>query len=465
MLVSRVRGLQVQLAVFAAILCLAPGSHVRSAEPAEKGLLIVAPNAFHDSLATYVVHKRKQLPTSLISLEQTLKDNEGVDDPEKLKHALFEAWKQQGIGYVLLVGDADVFPVRYMVLDRATKPAFDYAFYPSDLYYSDLANQAGEFDDWNGNKDSFHASYFGEVRGEANKSDPINFDDIDYRPDVAVGRWPVSTPEEVTTVAGKTMAYENAVQSGEKPGLRKAALFCVGGWIDSRGAMDEAAEMLGENWSLEKRYYQGDRRNDKTPPPNERELIGLLNAGTGLALHAGHGNDDQWQECFPLRALDELTNADRLPVVISAGCSTARFATLPPYEAYVDVQGQEHTGTDKGEVFESPPPPPAVYQKGRFNPTGLGEQLLRRGPNGAAAYIGCNTGSQPCGLTLLAGFTHSYSNVENPRLGDCWAGAVTYYYDNQHLSELKPNDDWYPPSIFFQAMKFMCYGDPSLLLP
>jgi hypothetical protein len=26
------------------------------------------------------------------------------------------------------------------------------------------------------------------------------------------------------------------------------------------------------------------------------------------------------------------------------------------------------------------------------------------------------------------------------------------------------NDDWYPPSIFFQGMKFMLFGDPTLPL-
>ena len=71
--------------------------------------------------------------------------------------------------------------------------AFDYAFYPSDLYYSDLATSDGQFEDWNGQKQGFHAGYFGEVRGEKNKHDPINYDHIDYRPDIAVGRWPVST--------------------------------------------------------------------------------------------------------------------------------------------------------------------------------------------------------------------------------------------------------------------------------
>jgi hypothetical protein len=164
-------------------------------------------------------------------------------------------------------------------------------------------------------------------------------------------------------------------------------------------------------------------------------------------------------------AIKDIQNSDRLPVVLSAGCSTARFATLPPYEAYVDQAGEEHIGTNLGEVFKTPPPPPACYQRGRYNPTGLGEQLLRSGPNGAIAYIGCNTGSQPCGLTLLVGFAQAYSVNKEPRLGDCWTGAVAYYHREQRLSELQPNADWYPPSIYFQAMKFMCFGDPTLPLP
>lgn len=200
-------------------------------------------------------------------------------------------------------------------------------------------------------------------------------------------------------------------------------------------------------------------------PPNEKQVHFLLNEGVGLLLHAGHGADDLWEGCFSVKNLSGVKNADRLPVVMSAGCSTARFATLPPYEGYVDVNGKEHAGTNNKEVFTEPPPPPAPYQKGRFNPTGLGEQLLRRGPDGAVAYIGCNTGSQPCGLTLMEGFVTAFSQSSEPRLGDCWANAVAYYYDKEKLATIVPNDDWYPASIFFQGMKFMLFGDPSLRMP
>ena len=87
------------------------------------------------------------------------------------------------------------------------------------------------------------------------------------------------------------------------------------------------------------------------------------------------------------------------------------------------------------------------------------------GPNGAVAYIGCNTGGQPCGLTLMDGFAKSWGQSPSARLGDCWMEAVSYYYEQEHLATIKPDADWYPPSIFFQAMKYMVYGDPSLRLP
>lgn len=437
-----------------------------SSQPAAKpAFLIVTPAALRPALLEYAAHRRAEMPTDLVNLEDILSAAPGADEPEKLKHYLYQAWREKSVRYVLLVGDADTLPVRYMVLDRATAPAFDYAFYPSDLYYADVARPDGAFDDWNARKDDFHAGYFGEVRGEKIKTDPINYDQIDYRPELALGRWPVSTLEETKTVVAKTLAYEKGLRAGDKPNSSRAALLAVGGWIENRPAVDELAAQLSPRWTIEKRYFKDANRNDQTPPPDDEHVVELLNTGLGLLLHSGHGADDAWADCISVRSLKRIHNTDRLPIIFSAGCSTARFATLPPYEAYIDIAGIEHRGTNNGEVFDQPPPPPACYQKGKHNPTGLGEQLLRAGPDGAVAYIGCNTGSQPCGMSLMAGFVDAMHNHPDRRLGDCWAGAIAYYYDHEHLADLKPNADWYPPSIFFQGMKFMLFGDPTLPLP
>ena len=432
------------LAVFQFLLTVAVAIDVK-----RERLLIVAPEQFVPALEEFVKHKSNLLDANVKTLEAILASGDGVDDAEKLKRFLYAEQRDRGLDFVLLVGDVDVLPVRYMTLDRKQDSAFNYSFYPSDLYYADLARADGSFEDWNAQRDSYHAGYYGEVRGETNKDDPINYDGVDYQPDVAVGRWPVSTPEEVERVADKTIRFERATLEAEGDTPKRAGLVSVGGWVDSRPWMDGLASKLGANWEIEKRYFSNRRRRSETPPTRE-EVRGLFNGDMNLIVHAGHGQNDQWEQCLAM------------PIVVSAGCSTANFAPLPPYTRYVDVKGNEHKGTDRGEKFDSPPTPPANYQRDKYNPSGLGEQLLKRSEHGAVAYIGCNTGSQPCGLTLVEGFVFALADANEPRLGACWSEAVKYYYEQQRLATIKPDNGWYPPSIFFQPMKFMVFGDPSL---
>jgi hypothetical protein len=437
--------------VYASILVLFASCPLAGQESSPR-LLIVAPGKLEPGLRTFAGHRSKTLPTDLVTLEAMLAEGKGVDAPERLKRAIFDRWRMRRVAWVLLVGDADVMPVRWMVLDRVTPAAYDYAFYASDLYYADLAKKDGSFEDWNGAKDGFHAGYFGEVRGEKNKKDPINYDRVDYKPEIAVGRWPVSTLEQVRIVAEKTVRRDAAATS--RPSWRRrAGTIAVDGWVDGRPALESAAKALGSEWSVEKRHN-----------PKAEEVVRLLDEGCGLVFHTGHGADDQWEKCFSVASMAKLENADRLPVMMSCGCSTARFSVQPPYEGYVDVSGVGHEGTNHGEVFAAPPPAPAPYQPAKYAMTGLGERLLRDGPGGAVAYIGCNTGSQPAGLTLLEGFAKAAGAGKCVRLGDCWRDAVAYYFDAQNLATITPTPDWYPASIFFQGMKFMLFGDPTLEL-
>ncbi len=437
----------------------APSTRGAGVEDPTEGvrLAVIAPESLRGALGPYLTFKRERLTVVDITLEDVLKSSPGVDDAERLKAWLFEAWKAGRITHVLLVGDADVMPVRYMVLDRVTLEAFDYAFYPSDLYYADVAKPDGSFDDWNGRKDGFHARYFGEVRGEKNKADPINYDGVDYRPELAVGRWPVSSADEVSSVAAKTMAAER------HGGDRRAGFVMAGGWVDARPEFDRLGRTLPAGWLWTRCYFAG---GDPGPSlPDRAHVLELLNQRAPLIVHAGHGNDDVWEGCLAVGDLTRVHNEDAPAVMISAGCSTARFATLPPYEPYEDADGREHRGTNAGEVFTEPPPPPSCYARGKYNRTGLGEQLLRAGPSGAAAYIGCTTGSQPCALTLQEGFVDTLAKMEKPRVGDCWGGALRHYFEQEHLATITPTPDWYPASIFFQGMKFILFGDPTLPLP
>ena len=120
--------------------------------------------------------------------------------------------------------------------------------------------------------------------------------------------------------------------------------------------MDRWAAELPGGWKAAKLYGGQTKSN----PTDEHHVAQLLNEGASLVLHVGHGEDSGWAGSLHVRALPRLHNADRLPVVLSAGCSTATFATLPPYEPFEDIRGVKHAGTNAGEVFHAPPPPPSA---------------------------------------------------------------------------------------------------------
>ncbi len=375
-------------------------------------------------------------------------EDSGVDDAERLKHRLYLAWREEHVTHVLLVGDAEVMPVRYMVLDRVTEPAFDTAFYPSDLYYADVARADGSFEAWNAQREGHHATYFGEVHGEHHKGDAINFDGIDYLPELAVGRWPVSDAKELAHVVSKSLAHLPA----EKP---KAALLYTSGWVDARPTLRGVAASVAPRVTVDT-WFEGDAERT----PDGARTLAALRAGVDLVVHAGHGHPHGFDRGLQLGDLAALGDVPRRPIVLSAGCSTAYFAPLPPYEAYVDRAGVAHAGTNGGEVFTAPPPAPAVLQPTPHE--GFGEQLVVGSPGGAVAYFGCNTGSQPCGLTLVGELATRVGAGDD--LGTAWVGAVRAYHRRENLATLTPTESWYPPSIFFQGMKFMLFGDPTLRL-
>jgi len=381
-------------------------------------------------------------------LEDVLATNDGRDAPERIKRYLWRVWKERGLRYTLLVGDADTFPVRFMMLDRCTPAAFDTAFYPSDLYYGDVAKDDGSFDDWNGRTDAHHRAYFGEVQGEKVKEPPINLDGISYVPEIAVGRWPVSSRADLAAVVAKTIAWS--------PKEKRALVVHQDGWVDASKRVGSWADRLAKaGWSV-------DRQIHGQTKPTPASVLATLEKGVVLALHSGHGAPEGWVGC--LGPAEERALADApAAIYASAGCSTAEVTVQPPYSPYLDILGILHKGTNHGERFSSPPAPPSPLQPGRLERTSFGERLVRAPRGGAVAYIGCTTGSQPCALTLIEGIV--LYDAGPRRLGDAWTFALARYWREERLSELKPTDSWYPPSIFFQGMKFILLGDPSLPLP
>ena len=82
-------------------------------------LLILAPDEFMAALQPLVQHKNQSGMTALaLSISSLTPFFWGADDPEMVKRAIQYAHENLGTAYVLLVGDASAFPVRFRCTHR-----------------------------------------------------------------------------------------------------------------------------------------------------------------------------------------------------------------------------------------------------------------------------------------------------------------------------------------------------------
>jgi hypothetical protein len=146
----------------------------------------------------------------------------------------------------------------------------------------------------------------------------VSLDDEDDRPDMAVGRIPAQTAEQVANVAAKTLAYEQDPAAAEWAGR---ALFVAD---DKQSSFQEisdnlAANYLPEAYDVEKIYL------GQTDAPNAA-VIEQLNRGVGVLTYVGHGSMNVWAQEKILRTEDatELSN-DALPFMMTMTCLVGYF--------------------------------------------------------------------------------------------------------------------------------------------
>jgi len=354
---------------------------------------------------------------------------------------------------VLLVGDGDRFPVRYTKTDRKDANAFDTAFYPMDLYYAALYKQDGSFDDWDNNNNG----YYGELHGETHTGS-INIDLVNLVPIVAVGRVPASTLEEVNRYVQKVIRYEN---SEDRSWAANALLAATHDWqFDACHVMERIARNVLKRFQVTLLFSAGspcDGAGNLTPGA----ITSALNRGVGLFGYIGHGDvgslatgNGYWDA----PEVAQLTNSKELAVMLVAACSTAMFATLPPYSAYTDINGNNHVGTVGGEVFNARPPQPACLQRWSDPDNDLATLLTVRTDAGAVAYLGGVTGIQMYEPVeyLLQGL------VSHPTLGEAWQWMVAHFYNVQGVPGTLSQPDWFAVARMHHPWKYMLFGDPSL---
>jgi hypothetical protein len=263
-------------------------------------LLIIAHEDFLPELERLAEWKNSTgVPTAIVSWQDMVSDYAGSDWPERIKRGIKFWHESRRVKYVMLVGDADMFPVRYITLDWGAHtpdpdhiPASDFVFSASDLYYADLYNASEDFDDWDYDKNGF----YGELWGANNLAalGPINHDRIDMYPDVAVGRVPASSTFEVANFVEKVISYESNVNDAVQNWLKNCLLIAEG--VDDLGHYDHTddveSKLVAAGFSVTK-YCDVDNSNRPRPSHIRPDWVLINNElayGKGLLNFAGHGN-------------------------------------------------------------------------------------------------------------------------------------------------------------------------------
>lgn len=245
-------------------------------------LLIIAPEEFHQTLNPFIEFKKKQGLNTLIVSPQKIYDfyDSGFPSSEVLKKFIQKAWilGEGHLKYLLLIGDYSYAPVTYQDFVR---------FVPSVFIDSNSTGQ------------TISDFRFGD----------INEDQI---PELAVGRVPARTAEQLEVWIKKVIDYERAIPDN---------------WYQIGAIADSSDPVYG---SVAQEFL--DRKKSKVPTKfynshNFTVLSDFFSTPYSLILYFGHGSIDLWGKgkILSTEKVRDLPDVAGAPVILDFSCLNGYF--------------------------------------------------------------------------------------------------------------------------------------------
>jgi len=221
--------------------------------------LLIAPEQFMDEYSELINWRKVQgVETYAETVENIETNYTGMDIQEKVRNYITEMYETYGISYVTLGTDVAFLPEREVfAFDCGYGGSWNENDLPSDMYFSCLNGN------WNANGN--------EIYGEEE-------DEVDYFPEVFVGRIPANTEEEAENYISALIDYE----SGIHPDYNKAGGFSMALWEGSDSEVCQ--QYIYENYFPE--FY-----NIHFIYGNENcteNAYQMLNENQNMVQHTGH---------------------------------------------------------------------------------------------------------------------------------------------------------------------------------
>jgi hypothetical protein len=279
-------------------------------------------------------HQKRGLKVATLDIDTVYDQfNHGIAHPQAIRNlvdAAYHRWPSKP-RFLLLVGDSS-FDIRHETYndlayakwtdrellmpghfgavpggkyENAPKKLADRNLIPTWQYPSPEGQSAS--DNW-----------FGAVDGD------------DWHPVVAVGRFPVVEPEEVTAIVDKTIDYLSKPQLGA---WRRDVMFISDEIASFQTASNKIAGALGKDGFLADKVYAKPELTENAV--HQRAIHDGIDEGRLLVHFIGHGGRYIWrtgppdlrrnQDLFTLDDVSKLGNGGRLPMVLSMTCYSAPF--------------------------------------------------------------------------------------------------------------------------------------------
>lgn len=373
---------------------LPPPAATPSLDTSPVQMLVLTNEALRSEFERLAEHKRAMgLATTVVTVEQVQANyRQGLDLAETLRLYIRDAYGKWATDYVLLGGDTGVIPARYA---RSTfYPPGSSTDIPADLYYSCLDGN------WNADGDALFGEHF------ATSSDPG--DAVDFEPEVAVGRAPVSTLAQAGLFVDKVIAYERPAQTG----WQDRALFASEVLFPSSWSPGQGIQLDGATYSEDivdsslayapwppfgaARLYENHTAYAGAFPETKQAVLDSMGSGQyGLVNHIGHGfyfNMSVGDNNIVVNDTDGLSNGPNYFVLYALNCSSAafdfnclmeRFVLAPAGGSVASIGSARAAFPNKADEYQQ-----AFYQAlFREGTTRLGDAIIRSREAGTGSTL------------------------------------------------------------------------------
>ena len=304
----------------------------RSTDHQADYLMVAHPSLLEAIEPLAEAHRRRGLTVAVVDVQDVYDEfNHGIPHARAVRELVshtYHRWRAPAPRFLLLVGDAS-WDIRSDRFDDANYANWTERqllegerFVARETHhYSSKGESRNLIPTWNFHSAHGHSAtdnYFVTVAGD------------DYHPELAIGRLPVATPEEVRDIVEKTVAYLERPPPGP---WRNRVLWIANDDPTFQQRSDRLAQRIGEHGFEGSKVYP--EKSEKDNQHHQEILLDAFDQGQLLVHFYGHGGRNIWRtgppslrkkhDLFTLEHIDQLQPTGRLPFVLSMTCFSAPF--------------------------------------------------------------------------------------------------------------------------------------------